>query len=143
LVALLSAKARAVKKFKDDSPDSSTGDLSLFKNNLVAYTSSQANSSVERAGLLGDVTMRLLEPDEDLSLRGETLAKAIQEDLDKGLVPFFVVTTLGTTNCCSFDNAIEIGKVSQEFKIWMHIDAAYAGSAFICPEYRLVHLEFF
>ena len=63
--------------------------------------------------------------------------QAITEDKSKGLVPFFVVATLGTTNCCSFDNAIEIGQVcSDNTDIWMHIDAAYAGSAFICPEYR-------
>ena len=47
------------------------------------------------------------------------------------------MATLGTTNCCSYDNIIEIGQVCQENKeIWMHVDAAYAGSAFICPEYR-------
>ena len=52
-------------------------------------------------------------------------------------MPFFVVATLGTTNCCSFDNAIEIGQVCNDnTDVWMHIDAAYAGSAFICPEYR-------
>ena len=80
--------------------------------------------------------MRLLEPDQDLSLRGQTLAKAIEEDKAKGLVPFFVVATLGTTNCCSYDNATELGEVCDKNDIWMHIDAAYAGSAFICPEYR-------
>ena len=53
------------------------------------------------------------------------------------MVPFFVAATLGTTNTCAFDNIIEIGQVCQEnTDIWMHIDAAYAGSAFICPEYR-------
>ena len=63
--------------------------------------------------------------------------QAIAEDKSKGLVPFFIVATLGTTNCCSYDNIIEIGQVCQENKeIWMHVDAAYAGSAFICPEYR-------
>ena len=72
LVALLSAKARAVEKFKNGNKE---GDLSGFKSKLVAYASCQAHSSVERAGLLADVTMRLLEPDKDLSLRGKTLAK--------------------------------------------------------------------
>ena len=85
---------------------------------------------------LGDVIMRLLKTDEDLSLRGDTLSKAIEEDKAKGLVPFCVVGTLGTTNCCSFDNILEIGKVCKENDVWFHIDAAYAGSAFICPEYR-------
>ena len=132
LVAILSAKAKAVQDYKKSNEDN----VKDFKSRLVAYASAQAHSSVERAGLLSDVEMRLLEPDQDLSLRGDTLAKAIKEDEAKGLVPFCVVATLGTTNCCSFDNILEIGKVCQENGIWLHIDAAYAGSAFICPEYR-------
>ena len=72
LVALLSAKAKALEKFKDENKEAN---LSEFKSKLVAYASCQAHSSVERAGLLADVTMRLLEPDKDLSLRGKTLAK--------------------------------------------------------------------
>ena len=72
LVALLSAKAKAVDKFKQQNENAN---VSEFKAKLVAYASCQAHSSVERAGLLGDVKMRLLEPDEDLSLRGKTLAK--------------------------------------------------------------------
>lgn len=128
LVALLSAKAKKLEEVGKDAPEA--------KLKLVAYASAQAHSSVERAGLLGDVIMRLLQPDEDLSLRGETLAKAIKEDLEKGLIPFYVVGTLGTTNCCSYDNLVELGQVCQEYGIWMHVDAAYAGSAFICPEYR-------
>ena len=71
-MALLSAKAKAVEKFKQENKDAN---VSEFKAKLVAYASCQSHSSVERAGLLGDVTMRLLEPDEDLSLRGKTLAK--------------------------------------------------------------------
>jgi len=139
LVAILSAKAKAIQDYNKKSSSNNENEnavINEFKSRLVAYASAQAHSSVERAGLLGDVQMRLLEPDQDLSLRGDTLAKAIKEDVAKGLVPFCVVGTLGTTNCCSFDNILEIGKVCQENGIWLHIDAAYAGSAFICPEYR-------
>uniref|UniRef100_A0A8C3WP56 Aromatic-L-amino-acid decarboxylase n=1 Tax=Catagonus wagneri TaxID=51154 RepID=A0A8C3WP56_9CETA len=46
------------------------------------------------------------------------------------------VATLGTTSCCSFDNLLEVGPVCQEEDLWLHVDAAYAGSAFICPEFR-------
>lgn len=49
---------------------------------------------------------------------------------------FQVVATLGTTNSCAFDRLDEIGLVGKQFDIWVHVDAAYAGSAFICPEYR-------
>uniref|UniRef100_A0A8D0Q8X5 Aromatic-L-amino-acid decarboxylase n=1 Tax=Sus scrofa TaxID=9823 RepID=A0A8D0Q8X5_PIG len=47
-----------------------------------------------------------------------------------------VVATLGTTSCCSFDNLLEVGPICHEEDIWLHVDAAYAGSAFICPEFR-------
>lgn len=61
----------------------------------------------------------------------------MEQDEAMGLIPFFVSTTLGTTSCCSFDNIPEIGLVCQQFEtVWLHVDAAYAGSAFICPEFR-------
>uniref|UniRef100_A0A8C5YAV7 Aromatic-L-amino-acid decarboxylase n=1 Tax=Microcebus murinus TaxID=30608 RepID=A0A8C5YAV7_MICMU len=47
-----------------------------------------------------------------------------------------VVATLGTTSCCSFDNLLEVGPLCNKEDVWLHIDAAYAGSAFICPEFR-------
>ena len=53
-----------------------------------------------------------------------------------GLIPFYVSTTLGTTSVCSFDMLSEVGPVCAENDLWLHVDAAYAGSAFICPEFR-------
>lgn len=90
--------------------------------------SDQSNSSVEKAGILGSMPMRLLPVDDKCSLRGETLKKAIQEDLEKGLIPCYVVATLGTTGTCAFDNIDEIGPICKEYNIWLHIDAAYAGN---------------
>ncbi|XP_052132725.1 aromatic-L-amino-acid decarboxylase-like [Frankliniella occidentalis] len=104
---------------------------------LVGYASDQAHSSVERAGLLGGVRLRLLPADEDTyALRGDTLRQAIQKDRADGLIPFYVVATLGTTCTCAFDNLEEMGLVSEQERVWLHVDAAYAGSAFICPEFR-------
>lgn len=60
----------------------------------------------------------------------------MQQDETMGYIPFFVSTTLGTTSCCSFDALAEIGPVAREFDVWLHVDGAYAGSAFICPEFR-------
>lgn len=60
----------------------------------------------------------------------------MEEDLAMGCIPFFVSTTLGTTSCCSFDNLAEIGPVCKDFDVWMHVDGAYAGNAFICPEFK-------
>lgn len=107
-----------------------------IKGKLVAYTSDQANSSVEKAGLLGSMKMRLLPADENCVLRGETLLEAIRKDKADGLIPCYAVATLGTTGTCAFDNIYEMGLVCNQENVWLHIDAAYAGSAFVCPEYR-------
>ncbi|KAJ8921089.1 hypothetical protein NQ315_015886 [Exocentrus adspersus] len=133
LVALLGAKARAIDRVKKEHPEMSDGDIVA---KLVAYTSSQSHSSVERAGLLGGVIMRSVPPDDSNKLRGEALEKSIKEDLEAGLIPFYAVNTLGTTSSCTFDRLDEIGPVCNEYNVWLHVDAAYAGSAFICPEYR-------
>ncbi|XP_033753053.1 aromatic-L-amino-acid decarboxylase-like [Pecten maximus] len=103
---------------------------------LVGYTSDQSNSSVGRSGLLGAVRMRKLNTDSKFSLRGEALKVAIEEDKSKGLIPFFLCATLGTTGTCAFDNLEELGPICKEEDMWLHIDAAYAGSAFVCPEFR-------
>ncbi|KAM7249262.1 hypothetical protein ACFE04_019449 [Oxalis oulophora] len=133
LIALLGAKVKIIQKIKEVDPQ--TEDSNIVSK-LVAYTSEQANCSVEKAGLLGGVRFRLLPTDDKYKLRGSTLLNAIKEDREKGLIPFYVVATLGTTSVCSFDDLDEIGVVCQKENLWLHIDAAYAGSVFICPEYR-------
>lgn len=63
--------------------------------------------------------------------------QAMEEDELQGLIPFFVSTTLGTTGSCSFDALDEIGQALQRYpNVWLHVDAAYAGNAFICPELK-------
>ncbi|XP_050439369.1 aromatic-L-amino-acid decarboxylase-like [Adelges cooleyi] len=133
LVALLGAKAKALQTIKASNPELTDAEIVP---KLVAYSSQLSHSSVERAGLLGGVLLRALDTDSEHKLRGDTLKDAITEDRGKGLIPFFVVATLGTTSCCSFDRLDEIAEVGNEEKIWVHVDAAYAGSAFVCPEYR-------
>ncbi|XP_076271306.1 aromatic-L-amino-acid decarboxylase-like [Rhynchophorus ferrugineus] len=133
LVALLGAKAKAITAAKKKNPELKESDI-IAK--LVGYTSSQSHSSVERAGLLGGVRLRSLQPDENNKLRGETVEQAIKEDREAGLIPFYCVATLGTTSSCTFDRLDEIGPVCNENDVWLHVDAAYAGSSFICPEYR-------
>ncbi|XP_030746668.1 aromatic-L-amino-acid decarboxylase-like isoform X2 [Sitophilus oryzae] len=133
LVALLGAKAKAIAVEKKKHPEMKESEI-IAK--LVGYTSSQSHSSVERAGLLGGVRLRSLQPDASNKLRGETVEQAIKEDREAGLIPFYCVATLGTTSSCTFDRLDEIGPVCNENEVWLHVDAAYAGSSFICPEYR-------
>ncbi|XP_032905878.1 aromatic-L-amino-acid decarboxylase [Amblyraja radiata] len=133
LVALLAARRKIVIQIQATSPDV---EESIIMSKLVAYTSDQAHSSVERAGLIGGTKMRKLSSDDKFSLCGETLKQALEKDKALGLIPFFLCATLGTTPSCSFDNIMELGPICNSENIWMHIDAAYAGSAFICPEFR-------
>ncbi|XP_040458048.1 histidine decarboxylase isoform X2 [Falco naumanni] len=134
LVALLAARKNKILEMKLSEPDT---DESSLNSRLIAYASDQAHSSVEKAGLISLVKIKFLPVDENFSLRGETLKKAIAEDRRKGLVPVFVCATLGTTGVCAFDNLSELGPICDAEGLWLHIDAAYAGTAFVCPEFRL------
>lgn len=131
---MLAARAQAIKHLKQQHPFVEEGHL-LSK--LMAYCSKEAHSCVEKAAMICFIKLRILEPDSKCSLRGDTLIRAMEEDELQGLVPFFVSTTLGTTGSCSFDNLEEIGVALQKFpNVWLHVDAAYAGNAFICPELK-------
>ncbi|XP_069364000.1 aromatic-L-amino-acid decarboxylase isoform X2 [Maniola hyperantus] len=133
LVSLLAARTRALIELSRLNPDMQSSEL---LGHLICYCSDQAHSSVEKAGLIGLVRMRYIESDENQCMRGAKLEEAILNDKDKGLVPFWVCATLGTTGSVAFDNLREIGEVCEKHSAWLHVDAAYAGSAFICPEYR-------
>lgn len=87
----------------------------------------QSNSSVEKASLMGSVSIRLLKVDQDGQLTGAILAKAIAKDIGKGLIPCYVVATLGTTSTCAYDRLEELGRICSSNNIWLHVDAAYAG----------------
>uniref|UniRef100_UPI0037E90E6C histidine decarboxylase n=1 Tax=Semicossyphus pulcher TaxID=241346 RepID=UPI0037E90E6C len=134
LVALLAARKDKILQLRAEI-DQEVDD-SVLNSRLVAYASDQAHSSVEKAGLISLVKIRFLPTDGQLSLRGDTLKQAIQEDRRRGLVPFMLCATLGTTGVCAFDNLSDLGPVCAEEGLWLHVDAAYAGSAYLCPELR-------
>ncbi|KAG0711054.1 Tyrosine decarboxylase [Chionoecetes opilio] len=133
LVSLLAARAHTMRQLKKQHPFLEEG---VLLSKMMAYCSKEAHSCVEKAAMMAFVKLRILEPDENQSLRGATLQQVMQEDRAMGLVPFYVETTLGTTSCCSFDNLAEIGPVCEEFGAWLHVDGAYGGNSFICPELR-------
>ncbi|XP_061414412.1 histidine decarboxylase-like isoform X3 [Lethenteron reissneri] len=135
LLALLAARTRALARLRGDARVD-VGQDALLNARLVAYTSDQAHSSVLKASLVSLVRLRSLPTDLEFSLRGETLRRAVEEDQAQGLVPFFVCATLGSTGVCAFDNLFELGPVCRQEGLWLHVDAAYAGTAFLCPELR-------
>jgi aromatic-L-amino-acid decarboxylase len=109
---------------------------------LVAYASTEAHSSVEKAvriAGLGRENLRLIETDERLALRPEALERQIAVDREAGLHPCFVTATVGTTSSNAIDPLPEIGRICGKSGIWMHVDGAMSGTAALCPEYRHIH----
>lgn len=134
LVCLMAARARAISMLKGDNDEIHD---SVYLPQLVAYTSKEAHSSVEKAAKMAIIKLRILDTDDRGRFRGDTLHDAIVKDLELGLTPFFVVATVGTTGACSFDDLTELGQVCREIpSIWFHVDGAYAGNSFILPEMR-------
>ncbi|KAM6935289.1 aromatic-L-amino-acid decarboxylase [Lycodopsis pacificus] len=133
LMSLLAARCKAIRRVQATNPETSEAEI---MSKLVAYTSDQAHSSVERASLIGGTLMRKVPTDNAYAAGGGMLKKMLEEDKAAGLIPFYFCATLGTTSSCAFDHITELGPICNEENMWMHIDAAYAGSAFICPEFR-------
>jgi len=107
------------------------------------YTSTQGHSSIEKAARIagvGDAGVRLIEVDSaTLAMRPEALRAAMEADRAAGAVPALVVATIGTTSTTAIDPLPDIGEVCREYGVWLHVDAAYAGSAAVCPELRFTH----
>ncbi|GAB6023817.1 hypothetical protein CHUAL_014223 [Chamberlinius hualienensis] len=134
-VSLLAARTEAIRKYRSIYDDEGVEDAEI-NGRLVAYCSDQAHSSVEKAGLMCLVKMRYIESGHQLQLKGDKFVDAIKKDREAGLIPFYLCATLGTTGACAFDDLSELGQICKKEDMWMHVDAAYAGTAFICPEYR-------
>lgn len=109
---------------------------------LVAYASSQAHSSIEKdikvAGI-GSRNLRLIEVNSNLGMRPDLLEAAIEKDKAAGHLPFFVCATVGTTSTMAIDPLPAIGAICSKHNLWLHVDAAMAGTAALCPEFRYIH----
>ena len=110
---------------------------------LRFYTSEEAHSSVEKAGLVLGVGQQgcvKIPTDDRFRMRPELLADAIARDRGAGLVPFAVVPTVGTTSTTSIDPVPEVAEIARREGLWLHVDAAYGGAAAILPTHRGVLL---
>lgn len=108
---------------------------------LRLYMSELAHSSVEKAVMilgLGLDGVCKIPVDENFRMRPEALAEAIARDRRSGMRPFCVVATVGTTSCTSIDPVPAIADVCEREGLWLHVDAAYGGTAAIVPELRSV-----
>jgi len=142
LVSLLAARERALSRFAGR-------DRRAAMARLVAYTSNQAHSSIVKAAMIAgiaqgpgdDDAVRLIGVDAECSMRPALLEGAIRADLRDGLIPFYVNATVGTTGTTAIDplgavaDAAAAGSAGGGLP-WLHVDAAHAGAACVCPEFR-------
>ena len=109
------------------------------KSKLVAYTSDQAHSSVLKAvriAGIGETQLRIIPSDSQNRMDVSALNTAVNHDIQEGNQPFFCAATIGTTSSMAVDPIPEISAVCSQHSIWLHVDAAMAGSVALCPEYR-------
>jgi len=133
LVALLCARERTTNY------GLARGGLQEEAAPLVVYATAHSHSSVEKAALLagfGKRHVRIVPHDSSHAMRPESLENMIKDDIADGLKPCAVVATTGTTTTTALDPLAAISKVARAHGVWMHVDAAMAGSAMILPECR-------
>eukprot|EP00904_Undaria_pinnatifida_P009630 jgi/Undpi1/5798/HiC_scaffold_2.g01072.m1 len=159
LVGVVTARTRALKHMRRVHPGLSDYELMA---KMTLYTSDQAHSSVQKAANIAGLggNMRLItakrgggEADDNAyALDAADLAAAMKKDVTAGLTPIYVCATVGSTNSCAIDPVRAIGKIcrstsgkqhgedkpAEGLVPWLHLDAAYAGSAAVCPENRWV-----
>jgi aromatic-L-amino-acid/L-tryptophan decarboxylase len=133
LVALLCARERS------SNYSLGRGGLQEEPQPLIVYASAHSHSSVEKAALLagfGKAHVRIVPHDTSFAMRPESLDAMIAEDASRGRRPCLVVATTGTTTSTALDPLDALARVAKAHHLWMHVDAAMAGSAMILPECR-------
>jgi aromatic-L-amino-acid decarboxylase len=133
LVALLCAREKATDY------SLARGGLQAEARPLVVYGSAQSHSSVEKAALLagfGRANVRAVATDAQFGMDPDALAAAIESDLAADRQPCAIVATVGTTATTAIDPLAPIAELAHAHNLWLHVDAALAGSAMLLPECR-------
>ncbi|XP_050364044.1 tyrosine decarboxylase 2 [Argentina anserina] len=130
LVVMLAARDKILRR---------VGKNALEK--LVVYASDQTHSALQKACQIAGIhpeNCRMLSTSSttNYALSPSVLNEAISNDITCGLIPFFLCGTVGTTSSTAVDPLVVLGEIAKDNEMWFHVDAAYAGSACICPEYR-------
>jgi aromatic-L-amino-acid decarboxylase len=132
LTAVVAARQRAVGS------DARDGDTSHSRQ-LVAYASAGAHSSVEKGLRIAGISqqwLRKIATNAYGQMDADRLASAMDADAQAGRIPFFVAATVGTTSSGAFDPVPLIAAAARRHGAWLHVDAAWAGAAALCPEFR-------
>ena len=103
------------------------------------YCSTETHSSIEKAvkiAGLGSENLVKVPCDAKAAMIPEELEKAIESDIMNGITPLVVIAAVGTTGTLGIDPIASLGKICNQYNIWLHVDAAYAGTAMLLPEYQ-------
>ncbi|XP_024515922.1 tyrosine decarboxylase 1 isoform X2 [Selaginella moellendorffii] len=135
LVALLAARGRAISENKAKGLEEQE-----ILSKLLVYTSDQTHPCLHKACIVGLpksnlVILPTLATD-DYALSLPILKSAVRNGVTKGFIPFFLGATVGTTSSSAIDPLPALADIAKEYGMWFHVDAAYAGNACICPEFR-------
>ncbi|MFZ1769098.1 MAG: pyridoxal-dependent decarboxylase [Caldilinea sp.] len=109
---------------------------------LTAYATAQTHSSIEKAMMvagMGRERLRLIDVDAAYAMRPDALTAQIAQDRAAGFTPAFVCASIGTTSSNAIDPLPAIGEICRREHVWLHVDAAMAGTAALCPEFRWMH----
>ncbi len=133
LASLLSAREK--------SSDYAINQHGFAQQKYRVYCSSETHSSIDKAVKIagfGSDNLIKVDVDDSFAMRPGKLAQAIQEDVEKGFTPLAVIATLGTTSTTAIGPLKPIGEICQKYKIWLHVDAAFAGSALVLDEMKFM-----
>ncbi|KAL5119583.1 hypothetical protein ACEQ8H_002429 [Pleosporales sp. CAS-2024a] len=141
VTAVVAARERIIRRRLASMPE---GEEKLdaaadMRGKLVALGSEHAHSSTQKAAIIAGTRFRSVPApaSSDYSVTASALRKTIEECKAKGLEPFYFTATIGSTATCAVDDLAGIAEVAKEYPdLWIHVDAAYAGSALVCPEYQ-------
>ncbi|KAL1655391.1 hypothetical protein SLS61_001854 [Didymella pomorum] len=141
VTAVVAARERIIRRKLKNMPE---GEEKLdaaadLRGKLVAMGSEHAHSSTQKAAIIAGTRFRTVSApaSNNYSVSAASLRATIEEIKAKGLIPFYFTATLGSTATCAVDDLAGIAALAAKYPdIWIHVDAAYAGSALVCPEYQ-------
>lgn len=141
VTAVVAARERLVRRRLGDMPEGEErmDKAADLRGKMVAMGSEHAHSSTQKAAIIAGTRFRKVSAprSEKFSVTGKELRKTIEELKAKGLEPYYFTVTIGSTGTCAVDDLKGVAEVARDYPdVWIHVDAAYAGSALVCPEYQ-------
>ncbi|TPX33661.1 hypothetical protein SeLEV6574_g08359 [Synchytrium endobioticum] len=141
LIAVIAARERVLQQYRNC--NASENELSSVASRLMAYGSTQTHSCTKKACRILNLKFTSIQTDETYRMRGVALKEQIEKDSNAGFIPFYLTATIGTTSSGAVDAIPELvdtlksrGSMNEQSPIWLHVDAAYAGAAMVCPEHQ-------